>query len=214
MFLLGASKQREDDGGVSFKMLEDTIQVGLELIESPEQVVADVGASRVAPDPFDEIQVRAVGRQPGYRQMGADVVLFEEGQDFLGLVDAGIVGDENDPPFRPFGPSPQVLHQDQEAPRDLPGETDEFRVPMGVLHRSEDEFLPVLAGSGNGELMPFQSPAPREMGMEMTFGLVFVPELEIGMGLEGLFFERDSRFLARRCAVSSRLPLSVCLGRP
>lgn len=195
-------------------MRADPIQMRLELLESFEQEVADVRAARPAPHTLDQIQIRAVGWEPRDFEAGPDLLLFEESLNSLGLVDAGIVGDENDSSAGSLRPVPQILDEHQEAPRDFPWQPDEFRVPVGVLHRSKDEFLAVLARSRNGELMSPPPPPPREMGMEMTFGLVLVPEFEVGAGLDGFFFRRESRFLALRCASSSRFPLSVCLGRP
>ncbi len=209
-----ASEQGPDEGWMSLDALEHAVQVGLERRECPEQVVADVGAADPAPHALDEIELGAVGRQPEDVEKGPDILLLKKRLDSLGLVDAGVVGDEDNPPSRSLRPTDQILDQDQEPPGDFPGQPDEFPVPVSVLDHPEDELFAILARSGDRELAPLQPPSPCEMGMEMTFGLVLVPEFEVGAGFKGFFFRRESRFWAFRYAASFRLPLSVCLGRP
>lgn len=199
---------------MGFHMMANPIQMRLEFHEAFEQEVAEIGAACPAPYAFDQIQIRAIGGQPEHVEPSSDLPLLEESLDPLGFVDAGIVGDQDDTPPRPLGPVPQILDEHEEAPRDFPRQTDELGVSVRVLDRPEDELLAVLTGSGDLKLMPLQPPSPRKVGMKMTFGLVLVPELEVGAGLKGFFFRRESRFLAFRCASSSRFPLSVCLGRP
>jgi hypothetical protein len=173
--------------------------------------VGDVPPLHVAPEPFDQIEIGTVSRKPEDLEVPGD--RGQEREDLLGLVELRTIADQDDLPSRSLGTLNEAHYQVIEAHTAL-GPADVMNdLPRREVKGAVDHPLLVLTRTRHPRLKSPRGPNGSEIGVEVEFGFVLVPEFEGRAVLESLFFSSSRRFWARRWAFSSRLPLSVCLGR-
>lgn len=196
--LRGPSPKNDVEGAATtlIEFLQDASDRTVELELGAVQDVGDVPALHVAPEPFNQVQVGAVGGKPEDLQ-----VSFHRGQvreDSLGLVELRAVADQDDlSPYAPGTfdePSYQVIEAHTAfRPTDVMND-----LPRREVKGAVDHPLLVLTRTLHSGLNTPRGPYGSEIGVEVELGFVLVPEFEGCPVLEGLFFSSSSRFWARR----------------
>ena len=193
------------------QVVQDASDGAVEFELRAVQNVGDVSPFHVTPEPLDQVEVGAVGRQPEDLQVPCD--RRQVRKDLLGLMEPWAVADQNDLPSNALGAFDEPDYQVIEAHTALRPTDVMNDLPRREVKGAVDHPLLVLTRTRHSGLNTPRGPYGSEIGVEMEFGFVLVPEFEGRAVLESPFFSSASRFWARRCAFSSRFPLSVCLGR-
>jgi hypothetical protein len=160
------------------------------------QDVGDVPPLHMAPEPFDQVQIGAVGRKPEDLEVPGDHGQVRE--DLLGLVELRTIADQNDLSSNALGafdePDYQVIEaQTAFRPTDVMND-----LPRREVKGAVDHPLLVLTRTRHSGLNTPRGPYGSEIGVEVEFGFVLVPEFEGRAVLERLFFSSSRRFWARR----------------
>ena len=182
---------------------------GNQVIHCVKQDVCQYRSLNVTPQPFDQIQVRTVRRQPENLQSVA--VVGQECFDRFAVVKTSIVAHQTNLATA-IG-----LQQDGKKSNKVP-------TALGIGHRMDnaatsviypaiDDLFGILTRGRDFGLLAFGEPHAIQGRMAMQFGFILKDQCFVGVVFEGLFFKRDSFLRAFWQAASSRLPLRVCLGR-
>lgn len=178
------------------KLPQDPSDRTVELELGTIQDVGDVPPLHVAPEPFDQVKIGAVGRKPEDLQMPGD--RGEVSEDLLGLVELWTIADQNDLPPNALGALNEPDYQVIEAHTALRPTDVMNDLPRREAKGAVDHPLLVLTRTRHSGLNTPRGPYGSEIGVEMEFGFVLVPEFEGRPVLERLFFSSSSRFWARR----------------
>lgn len=180
-----------------------------EVVDIREQDVGNDCPFQMTPQAFDQVQIGAVRRKPidlNPLPMTVQPVLHGAGM----MIPRVVTHETNFPPRVSTNQHGQEREEVEPAlgvgdrPRDL---------SRGVVHRAIHHLLLVLAWRGNTWLVPDPRPHPRQQRVRVDFGFVLEDERFGRVFAKRFFFKPESSFFASAWAFSSRLPLSVCLGR-
>jgi hypothetical protein len=156
-----------------------------QVFERREQHVGHDGPFEMAPQPLDQVQARAVGRQPVDLDLLA--VLFEPLTDGFGVMEPAIVADQANLATR-IG-SQQRLQIGQEVGSRL-GRGNRVSDPAGgVVDSAIGDGFPILSRSGDLGLRADRSPDSAECWMAMNLDLVLVDQNFRGIGAGRFFFK-------------------------
>jgi len=172
------------------EVAQKLIQVCSELAEAPEQHVGHAGTLQVSPQDFNEVQFRAVMRQPEHLHVLFGIL--EVVMNGLGVMRIALIHHQDDSPSRSSSTANELLQQDAESPCRLLGLRMVQERSVAIPPSSEGGHLPVAAGTTHPHLSPTRHPGPRQMGMKVELGFVLVPEFVIGGGVHRPLFRRDN----------------------
>lgn len=178
------------------ELTKDTSDRAVELELRTVEDVGDVPPLHVAPEPFNQVQIGAVGRKPEDLEMPGD--RGQVGEDLLGLVELWAIADQDDLPSLALGSVDEAGYQVIEAhtafrPTDVMND-----LPRREVKGAVDHPLLVLTRTLHSGLNTPRGPYGSEIGVEVELGFVLVPEFEGRAVLERLFFSSSRRFWARR----------------
>ena len=163
-----------------------------QIIDVLAQYIGQHGTFQVSPKPFNQVQARAVWRQPEHGDLIR--VSLQPGLDRLGMMKPTVVADQTNLTARVGG------HQcDQKCQEFCAALFVGHRVgdlARGEIHSAVDDFLLILARSGDFGLCPDRRPHPGQDGMTMDFDLVLKDQRFGGIGFQRFFFKRTSCFPA------------------
>lgn len=182
---------------------------GNQIIHRTEQNVGQYRTFQMAPQPFDQIQVRTVRRQPENAESVG--ILRQERFHRLGMVKASIVADQTNL-MTGIG-FQQNRQKGDEVPAAFGLGHRVDNATRGVIHAAINNLLGVLAGRRNFGLSAFWRPQTMQGGQAMQLGFILKDQGFFGIVFQCVFFKRESFRRAFSQATSSRFPLRVCLGR-
>ena len=209
--LLGLEDDLKSGASAPVNRAEDGLDRLVQLELRAIQDVGDASALHVTPEPLDQVEIGRVGREPEDLQVPGH--RRQVGEHLLGFVESRAVADQHDLSPGLLRPLDQSLYQVMEAQTAFRFADVVDNLACGEVKGTVDHPLFVLTRTRNTRLAPSGSPDRSEVGVEMELRFILVPEFVRTFVLESPFFSSARRFWARRCSFSSRLPLSVCLGR-
>jgi len=174
------------------ELLEDLSDRAVELELRAVQDVGDVPPFHVAPEPLDQVEIGAVGRKPEDLEVLAD--RGQVRQDLLGLVELRTIADEDDLSSLALGAFHEPDYQVIEAHTALCPTDVMNDLPRREVKGAVDHPLLVLTRTRHSGLNTPRGPNGSEIGVEVEFGLVLVPEFVGRAVLESPFFSCSSRF--------------------
>ena len=175
---------------------QDTSDCAVEFELRAVQDVGDMPPLHMAPEPLDQVEVGAVGRKPEDLKVPGD--RGEVREDLLGLVELRTIADQDDLPSLALGSVNEADYQVIEAHTALCPTDVMNDLPRREVKGAVDHPLLVLTRTLHSGLNTPRGPNGSEIGVEVEFGLVLVPEFVGAAVLESLFFSSSSRFWARR----------------
>ena len=180
-----------------------------QVIQSAKQHVGQNGAFQVAPQTFDQVQVRTIRRQPENPKPVAMIrqIRFHG----FGVMKAGVVAHQANLATR-IG-FQQNRQKGDKVPSALGVGHRMDNAAGGVIHTPVHDHFGVLSGRRNFGLASSPGPQPIQRRKPMQLGFILENQRFVRVVFRGVFFKRDSCLRAFSQAASSRLPLRVCLGR-
>jgi hypothetical protein len=180
-----------------------------QLVQAREKDIGKNRSFQVAPQPLDQVQARAIRRQP--KHLDLIPMRLEPLSNGLGVVEPAVVADQANLPTRI---SLDQRDQKDEEVRPALARSDRVNdLTRGVIHPAVDHLLLVLSRRGNFGLMTHWRPHPAQRRMAMNLNFVLENQGFRSVFLQRFFFNRVSCLPAFSKAASSRLPFIVCLGR-
>lgn|SRR6185295_6396044 len=174
-----------------------------------EQNVSQNCAFQMPPETLDEIECGAVRRKP--KDFEVFFILDQPFLHCLGAMKTRIVANQSD--FSTTIGSRQLAQERQEVRAALALRNGIGDFARCIIDSAIDGLLFVLSWSGNLRLLSDRRPHAGKRWMQMDFCFVLKNKGFPRIFSQGLFFSWASRACAFRYKISSRLPLSVCLGR-
>lgn len=184
-----------DVEGASSPLIElpqDPSDCAVELELRAVQDVGDVPPLHVAPEPLDQVEIGAIGGKPEDLEVPADRRQVRE--DLLGLVELRTIANQDDLPSMALGAIDESDYQVMEAHTALRPTDVMNDLPRREVKGAVDHPLLVLTRTRHSGLNTPRGPYGSEIGVEVEFGLVLVPEFAGGAVLESLFFSCSSCF--------------------
>ena len=182
---------------------------GHEIIDRLEQHVGQDRAFDVSPKSFDQIEARAIRRQPEDGDLTP--VSPEPFAHGLGVMEPAVVADQPDLPAGVH--SNQCDEEFKEVLTTLGVGDRAGDLAGGVVYAAVDDLFFILAGSRDLGLLTDRSPHAGQRRMTVDLHLILKDQDFSRAGLSRLFFSRISCRRAFSYAASLRLPFMVCLGR-
>lgn len=182
---------------------------GDQIIHRTKQDIGQDRTFQMAPQSFDQVQVRTVRRQP--EDAESFRVLRQKRLHRLRVMKAGIVA------YQTNLTTGIRLQQNRQKGNKVPaafGLSHRMDNATGrVIHAAINHLLGVLSGRGNFGLLAFSCPETIQGGQAMQLGFILEDQYFLRTVFRGVFFKRESFLRAFSQAASSRFPLRVCLGR-
>ena len=182
-----------------------------EVLEVAEEDVCHPRCLQVLPEALDEVEFWAVVRKPEHLDVFFDKL--EVVMQGLRMVRIALVHHQDDASSGSLGSAHELWQEHPKAPGCLARLGVVVEQPASVAPAPEDGLLAILSRSLHSLLMAARHPGPCQVRVKVELGLVLIPELVAGVGLQSPFLSRSNARRPLRKARSSRLPLSVCLGR-
>jgi hypothetical protein len=134
--------------------LKETIQ-GLDQLDHIfKEVITDRLVFHITPEPFYQIQIRTISRQPNYSQPFS--VLPNEITNYFRIVNLEIIQNEVNLPTTVL--SQQMLQEFQKLDRTLPSKNQISNPPSFSIQRPENMYLIILACPGHLIRLAFPMP--------------------------------------------------------
>src|SRR5436190_19696702 len=182
---------------------------GDEVVQAVVQDVGEHGAFEVSPQPLNQVQAGAVGRQPVDGDLLA--MLLQPGLNRFRGVEAAVVADQDD--LLSHVLLDQGHQENQELGPALGRRQSVGQLACFVVHATIDNLLLILSGSRNFGLLADRSPHSRQRRMAVDLHFVLKDQHGTASFLKRPFLKRFSSRRAFLYFASSRLPFIVCLGR-
>ena len=184
-------------------------ECGSQIFHRREQYVGQHRAFKVAPKSFNQVQARAIRRQPEH---GNPITMTVEPlSDGLGMMESPIVANQANLSPGISGHQGHQKHKEIMAALGL-GYCINDLAGL-VIDSTIDHPLFILPRRRNLGLLAHRAPHLRQGRMPMNLHLILKNQGLLGLIFHRFFFKRTRSFLALVYACSSRLPLRVCLGR-
>ena len=175
------------------------VDPGDPLAEGSHEIVhrleEDVGQDRpfeMSPQPFNQVQARAVGRQP--EDFEAISMGSQPRVNRLRVMEPAVVADQTD--FASAIGGDQSDQEDEELRSTLLVRHGIGDPPAGEVHAAIDDLLFVLARGGNFRLDADRRPQARERGVTMNLDFILEDQRFGRVVFQRFFFKRASCFLA------------------
>lgn len=177
---------------VAIDSFDASIKGNFEVDKLGEKDISDHGALQVSPQPFDEIEARAVGRQP--EDLDAVTVGRQPVLNGFGMVKASIVADQAN---QASSVGQEQRYQERQEVRATLGVRNRLSdLAVGIVDTAINDLFLVLSRRGNFRLAADRGPHASQCGQAVNFNLVLKDQDLRSILFQGVFFKRWSCFLA------------------